>query len=109
MRSTNSAGGFVILDRPSTLLRTALSLSKGRGGVLAVGDGIDHRGAVDGPRRFFGVDFLDDLLDAILRRHRLVEDEFQFRRPAQREALAEEVAHVAGHALESLRRLLALG
>src|SRR5687768_14741967 len=94
MRSTNSAGGFVILDR---------------GGVLAVGDGINHLGIVDGPRRLFGVDLLDDLLDAILRRHRLVEDELHFGRAAQRQPLAQQVTHVAGHALERLGGLLALG
>src|SRR4051794_26105501 len=58
--SISSAGaalwlGFVTLDG---------------GGVFAVVDGIDHVRILDGARRILGVNLLNDLLDAGLRRHR---------------------------------------
>jgi len=49
------------------------------------------------------------LLDAILGGDRFVEDEFHFRRAAQRQALGEQVADEAAGALQRLLRLLALG
>src|SRR5687767_10814745 len=94
MRSTSSAGGFVILDR---------------GRVLPVGDGINHRGILDRAGGVFGVNLLDDLLDAILRGYRLVEDELDLRNAAQREPLGEQVPDEPRRALESFLGLLALG
>src|SRR6478735_7621594 len=66
------------------------------GGVLAVDDGVhlrpgyggrvDDLRTLDGSRRVVGVNLLDDLFDAILRRHRLIEGEFHLRRAAQAHA-----------------------
>src|SRR5262245_11288622 len=76
--------------------------------VFAVDDGVDDRRILDGARRVLGVNFLDDLLDAILGRHRLVEDELHFGRAAQRQPLGQQVPDEAAGALERFLRLLAL-
>src|SRR5688500_2611634 len=68
MRSTNSAGGFIILDR---------------GRVLAVDHRVDDAGILDGPRRVLGVNLLDDFLDARLSGDRFVVDELDLGHAAQ--------------------------
>ncbi len=66
-------------------------------------------GLVDRARRILGVDLLDDLLDAILRRDRFVVDELHFGRAAQRQPFGQQVADEPAGALEGFLRLLALG
>ena len=50
------------------------------------------------PRGLFLLELLEDLLDAILRGDRLIEDEVHFGRSAQRHPRAQQVPHVRGGA-----------
>ena len=59
-------------------------------------------------RGFLFVNLAEDLLDPILRRHRLVEEELHFRRAAERHPRAQQTPDVRRGARQRFRRLLPL-